>query len=254
MHYFQFEIKEWVANTAHLTLEEEAIYFRLILFYYDSEQLIPLNVAPVFRKLRVTNQELGVALLQEFFTETEQGWKHDRCDAEINKYQAKVEQASKAGKASAERKLNARSTTVQPIINHKSSIINHKSIDTPKASPIAPKVAIPLGIDESLWHDFLKVRKEKKLAVTQTALKGIVREAQKANKSLTEVLTICCERGWGGFKAEWLQQEAIKTQDKPTTAWHQSMAGVMAKGKELGLEPKVGETEGQYRQRIMEKL
>lgn len=42
------------------------------------------------------------------------------------------------------------------------------------------------------------------------------------------------------------------TQDKPTIQWHQTLAGVMAKGKELGIEPKAGETEGQYRQRLMQ--
>lgn len=42
------------------------------------------------------------------------------------------------------------------------------------------------------------------------------------------------------------------TQDKPNIAWHQTLGGVMAKGKELGIEPRAGETEGQYRQRLIQ--
>lgn len=45
--------------------------------------------------------------------------------------------------------------------------------------------------------------------------------------------------------------QGVKTQDKPTIQWHQTLGGVMAKGKELGIEPRAGETEGQYRQRLI---
>ena len=54
------------------------------------------------------------------------------------------------------------------------------------------------------------------------------------------------------ISANWAKVgQSITTQDKPTVPWHQTMAGVMAKGKELGIEAKPGETEGQYRERLM---
>jgi hypothetical protein len=40
------------------------------------------------------------------------------------------------------------------------------------------------------------------------------------------------------------------TQDKPYGRWDSTLASTMAKGKELGILPKVGETEGQYRERL----
>ena len=43
--------------------------------------------------------------------------------------------------------------------------------------------------------------------ITQTALKGIEREANSAGLSLEQALTICCERGWRGFRAEWLHSD-----------------------------------------------
>lgn len=46
--------------------------------------------------------------------------------------------------------------------------------------------------------------------------------------------------------------QAQVTQDKPTVQWHQTLGGVMAKGKEMGVFPKPGETEGQYRERLIQ--
>lgn len=62
----------------------------------------------------------------------------------------------------------------------------------------------PDGVLSSVWSDFLQIRKTKKAAVTQTAIDGIAREAIKAGLSLNDALAMCCERGWSGFKAEWL--------------------------------------------------
>ena len=216
MHYFQFEIKEWIANTAHLTLEEECAYVRLILYYYDAEKPIDLaETSWVFRKCRIPDK-LGESILVEFFTRTDDGWVHKRCDEEIARYKAKQEQASRAGKASAERRFNARSTDVQPIINQESLIINQESNKKIRTSSLAPKVAIPIGVDELVWNDFLSLRKSKKASLTATALKGIEREAGKAGLHLQEVLQICCERGWAGFKADWIK-DIPKQYNAPTS-------------------------------------
>jgi hypothetical protein len=110
--------------------------------------------------------------------------------------------------------------------------------------------ATPEGVSPSIFKDYLKVRKAKKSPWTPTALEGLQREAKKAGKTLEEVMRICCEKNWVGFNPEWLKTD-VKTQDKPTIQWHQTLGGVMAKGKELGIEPKAGETEGQYRQRLI---
>ena len=56
---------------------------------------------------------------------------------------------------------------------------------------------------ESLWTDFQSVRKAKKAPLTDTALDGIKREADKAGVTLEQALTVCCEAGWQGFQADW---------------------------------------------------
>jgi len=222
MHYFQFEIKEWVANTAHLSLEEEAAYLRLIFFYYDSERPIPHDdLSMVFRKCRVP-EELGKGIMLEFFTMDGNlgAWTHKRCDGEIARYHAKHEQASRAGKASAQARFNARSTDAQPIINHKSSITNQESKNTKP-----PKVGTPDGVSDSVWQDFMAVRQAKKAKMTETALKGLVRESNKAGIPLEDAIRICCERGWVGFKADWIAEHL---RNKPAAYQDKNVAAARA--------------------------
>jgi len=62
------------------------------------------------------------------------------------------------------------------------------------------------GVSPDLARDFLKLRKDKRAPVTETAAKGIEREAAKAGLSIEAAVRMCCERNWQGFKADWLQQ------------------------------------------------
>jgi hypothetical protein len=85
--------------------------------------------------------------------------------------------------------------------------------ETKKERETKKTIAPPEGVTEMVWQDWLKLRKTKKAPVTQTAIDGIVRESLKAGVSLQTVLKTCCERGWTGFKAEWMQSQPSQ-QDK----------------------------------------
>jgi len=63
-----------------------------------------------------------------------------------------------------------------------------------------------LGIVEPLLSDFIKLRKEKKAPITKTAMDGIQREADKAGYSLEDALKKCCQKGWAGFEADWVNK------------------------------------------------
>lgn len=87
MHYYKFNIADWGLSTSHLSLDEEAIYFRLVNFYYDSESPIPLETQSVFRRLRMgSHAETASSVLAEFFQETDKGWIHTRCDNVLKDY------------------------------------------------------------------------------------------------------------------------------------------------------------------------
>ena len=61
------------------------------------------------------------------------------------------------------------------------------------------------GVPAQLFSDYMAVRKAKKAGpLTTTAINGLIREAEKAGKTIEEAVTICCERGWQSLKADWL--------------------------------------------------
>lgn len=197
MHYYQHHIGDYRAATAHLTNDEDLAYRRLLDMYYDTEQKISTDTEWVARRIRM-DVTVVESVLVDMFQEDEDGWFHSRCEREIEAFKGKLETASKAGKASAAKraaeKINARPTTVQPTNNHKPLTNNHKPMNT-----------APDGVSEKVWQDFVQLRKAKKAAITDTGIKGILREATKAGYSLQEALETCCTRGWVGFKADWVQ-------------------------------------------------
>lgn len=65
-----------------------------------------------------------------------------------------------------------------------------------------------LGYDEKLVSEWFEVRKLKKLKNTETALKGFHKEVMNSKTNINEVLKTCVEKSWGGFKAEWLNNQS----------------------------------------------
>jgi hypothetical protein len=87
----------------------------------------------------------------------------------------------------------------------------------------------------SLWNDYLKIRKAKKLPLTETALKGLIREAEKAKMPFPEVIRICCEKGWAGFDSSWLTTLKAIPNNQNEKQWMFTDAGIVAKANELGV-------------------
>jgi uncharacterized protein YdaU (DUF1376 family) len=87
MQYYSFHIGDYTTSTVHLSPLEDLTYRRLIDFYYMKEEPIPLDTHWVSRRLRVDTEDVE-NILQEFFVETEDGWRNERCDDDISKYQA----------------------------------------------------------------------------------------------------------------------------------------------------------------------
>ena len=107
MHYYKFNVSSWAKDTGHLSLKEEAIYLRLINYYYDYEKPIPIKTQMVLRKLRMADESETVDLiLEEFFTKTKEGWAHHHCEKLITEYQKKAETNRKNGKSGGRPKIN----------------------------------------------------------------------------------------------------------------------------------------------------
>lgn len=91
MHYYKFDISTWYLATNHLSLEEEAIYFRLLNYYYHTEEKIPKETQSVIRKLRLASySDTVLNILNEFFILEEDGWRHEYCDLVIDAFHSKA--------------------------------------------------------------------------------------------------------------------------------------------------------------------
>lgn len=219
MNYYSHHIGDYRRDTAHLSLLEHGVYRQLLDMYYLSESKIPAETEAVYRRLcaRTDDEKRSVdTVLSEFFR-LEGGWVHTRCDKEIAEYQGKAERARNNGK------LGGRPTKTKVVVSENpeesDTEANHKPITknqepeeehtAPQAAPAAPKFQakqylIDLGVSEPTIDDWLKLRKSKKAPVTLTAIKGIEREATKADYLMEDALKTGCERGWAGFKADWV--------------------------------------------------
>ena len=108
MKYYPHHIGDFDRATKHLTRVERSIYRDLIELYYDAEQALALDFDSLCRKIIARSDEERTAveqMLNEFFTKTEQGWYHDRCEEELEAYRNSTSQKSAAGKASAARRV-----------------------------------------------------------------------------------------------------------------------------------------------------
>jgi uncharacterized protein YdaU (DUF1376 family) len=166
----------------------------MIDLYYMNEQ--PFNdSSTVARRIRASVETVD-AILAEFFELSDDNcWHNKRVDEEIAKYHSRLDQASKAGKASAEARFNKRSTSVQPTKNQEPITKNHiKTIQAPE------------GVSVEVWNDFVLQRKKSRAVISDNVIKSIAKEAQKAGWSLEQALAECAARGWRGFKAEWVKE------------------------------------------------
>lgn len=66
------------------------------------------------------------------------------------------------------------------------------------------KNLIDYGFNKNLVIDWLKVRKTKKATNTETAFNKFIEEVEKRECNINDILEICVEKSWSGFKWSWI--------------------------------------------------
>jgi len=223
MHYYQHNIGDFDKATRHLTRLERSIYRDLIDLYYDTEMQLNADIKYLCRRiLALTNEEATAVeqVLNEFFTKTPDGWYHDRCEAEIEKYKFGISQRSEAGRKSAaarqekrERALKGCSTEVQRASNELAT--NQEPLNINQKTSLKDK-SKNSEIDFSSWPQepskevfsaWIAMRKRVKASCSQLSMNTIGNELHIAVKSGLTVdycLSIAEASGWKGFKADWI--------------------------------------------------
>lgn len=97
MKYFQFHIGDWDTSTRYLSPTERGVYIDLLVMYYSTET--PVIRPYIERMSRAYTEDEKRALefvLNQFFTEEEDGFHCKRCDAEIKAWRQKSAKATAA--------------------------------------------------------------------------------------------------------------------------------------------------------------
>ena len=104
MKFYPHHISDFNNSTRHLTRVERSVYRESIELYYDTESVLTGDFNKLAKRLLCFNDEEKTALkdvLDEFFDLHDDGYFHERCNQEIEKYRANIGAKAKAGIASA---------------------------------------------------------------------------------------------------------------------------------------------------------
>ena len=266
MHYYQFNIADYRKDTMHLSRLEHGIYRDLIDWYYLDEQPIPLETQSVSRRLRLVSEEEAKALknvLSDFFTLSDDGYRHSRIDAEIANYSATCDKNKENGKK------GGRPKAIKPLNGKEDNPIGSESVTTgnpnetqinPNQEPITNnhKPSKPFVSREKIAFDGSNFKN------TESYIEGwgkaypaidVTIELNKAS-----VWLIANPQNKKSNYARFLNNWLCKAQDKApkvssTTVsigkpWFLTSTGIENKAESLGLYMKNGEAFPYFKQRV----
>ncbi|MCG5031876.1 helix-turn-helix domain-containing protein [Mesosutterella sp. OilRF-GAM-744-9] len=105
-------------------------------------------------------------------------------------------------------------TSVVPKTGHEEYQLTNQLTDKealpPSPPPARRKTAFPCPpeINPEAWDAWMQVRKAKRTGgITKYGWKLFCNQAAKAGLTPAQAIDLCIERGWQGFKAEWLKRE-----------------------------------------------
>ncbi len=237
MNYYEHHLGDYAQATAHLTFVEDAAYSRMLRKYYAEEKPLPADLRAVVRLVGARSEEEREAVevvLNEFFVLEQDGWHNKRADGEIAKFALKREKAGKSARArwnanasdsdanASKRHANASNQDADALLQSEPAHGKRNALQSPdtrhqeeKEQKTAPDGDLFDGVDAQVVKDFRGLRTKLRAPITPTAMAGIRREAERAGLSLQDALAMCCERGWRGFKAEWVAADRSNVRPFP---------------------------------------
>jgi len=209
------------------------------ILYLDQQELfnkLPDEIAGklikhIFSYVNCEDPETDDLLIDIAFASIKQSLKRD-----LNKWETQLEQRSRAGKISAERRatkanekqrkattVESRSTKSTDSVNVSDSVSVSVS-DSEETKDIVVSTPafnfknelLALGVDKEVLEDWLTVRKKKKASNTKTALKGLITEITKSGLMVNDAIEYAAEKSWSGFKAQWYFNEQPNQQNQST--------------------------------------
>jgi uncharacterized protein YdaU (DUF1376 family) len=255
VNYYEHHLGDYMRDTAHLSMLEDAAYRRLLDAYYVRERALPADLRECYKLARASTKperEAVAYVLREFFTLGDDGHHQGRADAEIARFKAKSEKArasinTRWERTRAEAKTNnERSTNVQPtgyerttddihrapVPSNQTPVTNNPPPPSGVAPPLKPAKAkaidCPDGVAAQTWADWTTLRKAKKAPITATVLDNAIAEAGKAGMTLDAFLRVWCARGSQGLQADWIKPTERAQQATSEPLWRQEQRSRVA--------------------------
>lgn len=220
MHYFKRNIGDYHKKAGRLTMLEHGAYTLLLDACYDRERFPSEDEAIEWCWARTAEEIAAVKfVLSKFFTLSDGLYVQTRVAEEIDGYHEKAKKnreiaqaREEARKAKRAQVVNEPCTNGHLTINQEPLTINQepdKSIGASgkpeRAKSLKVSDLVALGVDKQHATDWMAIRKQQRAPLTQTALDAAMRESAAAGISLADAVKIAAERGWRGFKSEWLR-------------------------------------------------
>jgi uncharacterized protein YdaU (DUF1376 family) len=196
VNYYTYHIGDYRTATAHLSLDEDATYKRLLDYQYDKECPIPDDPAVMARRLR-SSEKLVSAMLSEFFTLTDQGWVNQRVWNEVGKHQEFIDKQKHNG-----RKGGRQKTQTEPTANPTQTLpIPNTQYPIDKKAINFENLPEPLNTDsfKEAWKRFVKYRTERKKPIYQTSMESKWKQMESWGvDSAIQAIENTISNGWQG--------------------------------------------------------
>ncbi len=100
MHYYSFNIGDYVSSTQHLEPMEDLAYRRMLDLYYSNEGPLPSDIDKIARLTRMRSHKDCIAIvLEDFFTLEKDGYHNNGADKALELVYKKSETARKSAEA-----------------------------------------------------------------------------------------------------------------------------------------------------------
>ena len=159
MHYYSFNIGDYIKSTRHLDPIEDLAYRRMLDLCYDSEKPLPKDAEKVARLIGLKNNlKETQAILSEYFKLTKNGYIQKRVQEELKRYSAKASAARENGKLGGRPKKTQSVNLANPDLTQpkaKQETITNNHIKDKKG-----KWDLPEWVNVQAWKEFEQHRKE----------------------------------------------------------------------------------------------
>lgn len=209
IHTIQLNIESLLGGCNHMDATEFGAYLSLLVACYQSDNNLPSDDKRLSRMARVSPKvwQRIKSVVSPKFIQNDSSWSHVRVQKEIDKYKllSTKNRVNSLKKRDTNQPVGSVSLTqIEANTSNNHQVTSNKNKEY-KTSAL--RLPCPDDVSENIWQDHLKNRRAKKQPITQTALDGMRREADKLGWTLEQALTEACNRGWASFKSEWMTNQ-----------------------------------------------